>query len=128
MEPVNLKLKAMWSGFLGLLAMACVLAPPAAAQSAPSTPPALSERAKKGKALFADNCFVCHDRDSDRVKRIGPSLDGLFTRKTLIVGKPVTEANVRDVIKTGPTPGMPGFRYKLSDEEISDIVEFLKTK
>jgi len=118
-------------GFLGFCAAALLLVPaakPQSSQTSKSAPPALSESAKRGKGLFADNCFVCHDRDSERVKPLGPTLDGLFQRKQLIVGKPVTEENVKEMIRMGPTPGMPGFRYKLSPEEINDIVEFLKTK
>jgi mono/diheme cytochrome c family protein len=82
----------------------------------------------RGKELFQDYCYLCHDRASERVKALGPSLNGLFKRETLIVGKPVNAANVTEVIKTGPTPGMPSFRYALTDEQIGDVVEFLKTK
>jgi mono/diheme cytochrome c family protein len=88
----------------------------------------LSERALRGKELFQDYCFLCHDRASERVKPLGPSLNGLLRRQSLIVGKPVNEANVAEVIKTGPTPGMPSFRYALTDQQIGDVVEFLKTK
>ena len=88
----------------------------------------MSEKALRGKELFQDYCFLCHDRASERVKPLGPSLNGLFKRQTLIVGKPVNEANVTEVIKTGPTPGMPSFRYALTDQQIGDVVEFLKTK
>ena len=48
-------------------------------------------------------------------------------RKTLVTGKPVNEENIKEVIKTR-TPGMPAFRHTLSDQEINDVVEFLKTK
>ena len=91
--------------------------------------PSLSEKAKKGKLIFNDYCYRCHQVDSERAKPLGPMgpvLKGLFQREKLIVGKPVTEANVREVIKTGPTLGMPGFRYTLTDQEINDLIEYLK--
>jgi mono/diheme cytochrome c family protein len=88
----------------------------------------LSERAVKGRKVFEDRCYVCHQKDSNRVKEIAPALDGLFKRDRLIAGKPVTPENVKEVIKLGPTPGMPAFRYTLSDPEIDDLIEFLKTK
>jgi mono/diheme cytochrome c family protein len=88
----------------------------------------LSARILRGREIFQDYCFLCHDRASERVKPLGPSLNGLFKKQTLIIGKPMNEANVTEVIKTGPTPGMPSFRYALSDEQIGDVVEFLKTK
>jgi len=88
----------------------------------------LSEKAQKGKEIFNDDCFLCHDVDSPRVKPLGPTLDGLFKRDKLVTGKPVTAENVKEIIKTGPTPGMLAFRYTLTDDEINDVVEFLKTK
>jgi mono/diheme cytochrome c family protein len=87
-----------------------------------------SERVERGRKVFDHRCYVCHQKDSDRVKEIAPPLDGLFKRPRLIVGKPVTPENVKEVIKTGPTPNMPAFQYTLTDPEIDDLIEFLKTK
>ena len=120
--------KRKWLGMVGLAVVTMLFFPlTIAAQSQQAGPP-LSERAQKGKALFNDRCFVCHDVDSARVKPLGPTLNGLFKRDKLVVGKPVTEENVKEVIKTGPTPGMPAFQYTLSDQEIADVVEYLKVK
>ena len=96
-----------------------------------SNGPALSARAKNGKLIFNDYCYRCHQVDSERAKPLGPmgpELAGIFRKDKLIVGKPVTEANVKEVIKTGPTPGMPGFRYTLSDQQTDDVIEYLKVK
>ena len=78
----------------------------------------LSEKAERGKRIFQDACFLCHAVDSERVKPVGPSLDGLFKQTTLVTGKPVNAENVKEAIKMGPTPGMPGFRYTFSQHEI----------
>lgn len=114
---------------LGVLVVPCALR---AAQSSSTTsqkPPALSEKAQRGKAIFTDRCFVCHDVDSERVPRLGPPpLEGLFKKEKLINGKPVSEANVTEMIKFGPTPNMPAFQYTLTDAQISDLVEYLKNK
>ena len=115
-------------GSSGMFAVVFLLGASLQAQAQGSAAANLSEGALRGKEIFQDYCFLCHDRASERVKPLGPSLNGLFKRQTLMVGKPVNEANVAEVIKTGPTPGMPAFRYALSDQEISDLVEFLKTK
>lgn len=80
--------------------------------------------AGKGKALF-EQCSGCHATDSDDVI-VGPSLKGLFKRKTLKNGKPVTEANVIDMISTGGN-GMPPFGDSLSAADKSDLVAYLKT-
>ena len=100
---------------------------PGSAQTAPQGA-ALSERAEKGRKVFEDRCYVCHQKDSERVKEIGPTLSGLFKRNQLVTGKPVTAENVKEIIKTGPTPNMPAFRYTLADPEIDDLIEYLKTK
>lgn len=115
-------------GSAGMFALAFLLGTSLQAQTQGNAATNLSERVLRGKELFQDYCFLCHDRASERVKPLGPSLNGLFKRQTLIVGKPVNEATVTEVIKTGPTPGMPSFRYALTDQQIGDVVEFLKTK
>ena len=104
-----------------------VLSLPVSAQL-PRGEASLSERAVKGRKVFEDRCYVCHQKDSNRVKEIAPALDGLFKRNQLVTGKPVTAENVKEIIKMGPTPNMPAFRYTLSDPEIDDLIEFLKTK
>jgi mono/diheme cytochrome c family protein len=116
------------AGFYGMFAIAFLLGGSLQAQVPESPTVNLSASALRGKELFQDYCFLCHDRPSERVKPLGPSLNGLFKRQTLLVGKPVNEANVTEVIRTGPTPGMPSFRYALTEQQIGDIVEFLKTK
>jgi mono/diheme cytochrome c family protein len=105
-----------------------VLTSPMRAQAPAPGAAALSERAERGRKVFDHRCYVCHQRDSDRVKDISPPLDGLFKRSHLITGKPVTAENVKEIIKTGPTPNMPSFQYTLTDPEIDDLIEFLKTK
>lgn len=120
------QLRWVWSS--GLLVAAMLMGASLEAQSQPGGYTTPSGKTSEGRELFQHRCFICHDRDSDRVKALGPTLDGLFKRKTLITGQPVTEENVREVIKTGPTPGMPAFKYSLSEHEIDLLIEFLKTK
>ena len=116
-------------GSFVLVAVVLLLGTPVAAQTPTNALSSLSAKAQNGKEIYNERCFICHDVDSNRVRRLGPPpLDGLFKKKTLINGKPINEANVTEMIKIGPTPNMPGFRYTLTDAEISDLVEFLKTK
>ena len=113
-----------------LVLNAAIQAQPQGAQS-PKGGPSLSEKAKKGKLVFNDYCYRCHQVDSERAKPLGPmgpELSGLFKKDKLIVGKPVTVSNVKEVVKMGPTPGMPGFRYTLSDQEIDDLIEYLRVE
>jgi cytochrome c2 len=80
--------------------------------------------AAKGKETF-EQCGVCHNVDTDD-KKVGPSLKGLFKREKLKNGKPVTEENVKAVIKAGGN-GMPAYDEMLSEEEKDNVIAYLKT-
>ena len=81
--------------------------------------------AEKGKAVFEDNCAVCHNADSDE-KKMGPGLKGLFKHEKLKNGKKPTEANIKAIINTGGN-GMPPYAEQLSDEERDNVIAYLKT-
>lgn len=80
--------------------------------------------ATKGKELF-EQCSVCHNVDTDE-KKMGPSLKGLFKRKTLQNGKPVNDANVLAQINNGGN-GMPAYADMLSAQDKADILAYLHT-
>src|SRR5438270_5898770 len=80
--------------------------------------------ASKGKATF-EQCAVCHNVDSPE-KKMGPSLQGLFKRKTLQSGKPVTDENVLAQINAGGN-GMPAYADMLSAGDKADILAYLHT-
>jgi mono/diheme cytochrome c family protein len=82
--------------------------------------------ASSGQQLFADNCAQCHSATSTETK-VGPGLKGLFKNKTLPgTGKPTNVANVTAQIKNGGG-GMPAFGDKLSAQDISALIAYLKT-
>ena len=81
--------------------------------------------AEKGKAVFEDNCAVCHNADSDE-KKMGPGLKGLFKHEKLKNGKKPTDANVKAIINAGGN-GMPAYSDMLSDEERDNVLAYLKT-
>ena len=80
--------------------------------------------ADKGKAAF-EQCSVCHSADTPE-KKMGPSLQGLFKRKTLTSGKPVNDANVLDQINNGGN-GMPAYADMLSAEDKANLLAYLHT-
>jgi len=81
--------------------------------------------AEKGKAVFEDNCAVCHNADSDE-KKMGPGLKGLTKKAKLKNGKAPTDANLKALINTGGN-GMPAYSDMLSDEERDNVIAYLKT-
>ncbi len=78
----------------------------------------------KGKAVFQQQCGVCHHADS-AAKKMGPGLKGLFKREKMGNGRKPTEANVRAQIDSGST-GMPAYKDMLSDAEKYDLIAYLK--
>ncbi|HLH01720.1 MAG TPA: c-type cytochrome [Bryobacteraceae bacterium] len=80
--------------------------------------------AAKGKETF-EQCAMCHNVDTDE-KKMGPSLKGLFKRKTLQSGKPVNDANVLDQINNGGN-GMPPYKDMLSADEKANVLAYLHT-
>lgn len=80
--------------------------------------------AAKGKDLF-EQCQVCHNVDTDE-KKMGPSLKGLFKRKTLQNGKPVNDENVLAQINNGGN-GMPAYGDILSADDKANILAYLHT-
>lgn len=81
--------------------------------------------AAKGGDLFKTHCSSCHYADSKNTKD-GPGLRDLFKKKNLpYSGRPATAANVRRQL-LHPAMAMPSFA-KLSDQEIADLIAYLKT-
>jgi mono/diheme cytochrome c family protein len=81
--------------------------------------------AKKGKAVFQENCSMCHNADSTEVL-VGPGLKGLFKRAKLGNGKPVNEANVLNVINNGGDT-MPPLADQLKAADKDNVIAYLKT-
>ncbi len=102
-----------------LLAMSCV------ATLVALTPLFAAADAAKGKAVFDDNCSICHDAASTD-KKIGPGLKGLFKKPALANKKKPSDASVTGMINDGGN-GMPGFADQLTPAEKLDLVAYLKT-
>jgi cytochrome c2 len=80
--------------------------------------------AAKGKETF-EQCSVCHNVDTDE-KKMGPSLKGLYKRKTMAGNKPVNDANVLAQINNGGN-GMPAYADMLSADEKANLLAYLHT-
>lgn len=96
--------------------------------------PAMNAEAIEGKALFSSKgCSACHQPTPSS---IAPTLNGLYEKTVeLTDGSSVTadEAYLRDSILNpnaqvvkGFAPSMPGLGSVLSDEEVTQLVEYIK--
>jgi cytochrome c oxidase subunit 2 len=113
------------------------VAPAAPKKSAASTAGMTPEQ--RGEALVKDSgnlCITCHSLDGSKL--VGPSFKGLYGRKEkLSDGSEVTvdDAYIKESIYKpaakiveGYGPVMPAmYEGKLTDENVADIIEYLKT-
>lgn len=81
--------------------------------------------AEKGKAVFAQQCVMCHNATTTE-KKMGPGLKGVFKKDKLANGKKATEQNIRTQVDNGGN-GMPAYKDMLSEEERNDVIAYLKT-
>lgn len=80
---------------------------------------------EQGAVVFNQSCAVCHYPDKAESK-IGPGLKALYKREKFPVsGLPVTDANVRNQLKT-PFKNMPPFP-QLSGEKVKALIAYLKS-
>jgi mono/diheme cytochrome c family protein len=78
----------------------------------------------KGRGLYARTCAICHFSKSAETK-IGPGLKSIYQRK-FADGKKVDDASMRSWIETGGK-NMPPFKNTLSQQEISDLIAYVRT-
>ncbi len=72
--------------------------------------------AGRGENIYFFKCWMCHNQYA----KSAPLLKDLYQRKNLVGGAPVGDDTVTAKIKEGG-PGMPAFKYSLSDTDIADL-------
>ncbi len=77
---------------------------------------------QRGEEIYYVKCWMCHNQHAQNG---GPPLEGLFSRRTLASGAPVSDATVADKIRAGG-PAMPAYRHALGDADLADLVSYLK--
>lgn len=92
--------------------------------------------AERGKMLYSEKiCITCHSIDGSKL--VGPSFKGVYGRKGKLQDGSDYEANeayiknsilnpMSQVVKDYP-PAMPPYQGQLNDDQIKDIIEFMKT-
>ncbi len=115
--------------FLGiaLLGMSvAVLAQDPPAKTAPKKAAAGKGSATKGKEVFDQKCGICHFADSD-AKKIGPGLKGISKRGTFTVNNnKFTDESLKTWIENGDSL-MPPFKEVLDEQQIKDVIAYVRT-
>lgn len=127
-EGGDVKRNYLVLGFAVLSMAVAVLAQDPPAKTAPKKTAASksSGTAAKGKEVFDQKCSICHFADSD-AKKIGPGLKGISKRGTFTVNNnKVTDATLKTWIENGDSL-MPPFKDALDDQQIKDVIAYVKT-
>jgi alcohol dehydrogenase (quinone), cytochrome c subunit len=86
---------------------------------------------KRGALLYLDNCAACHRPDGQGYNRVFPALAG---NPVVEAADPISLASI--VLAGSATPitnstpaqfTMPAFDWRLTDQEVTDVVNFVRT-
>ena len=117
----------------GRLLAVCVLASAGAigissvVSFADAAKPVMNAKAKRGAAIFQQNCVSCHNKQPNDSTPFGPpNLHGIFSSKPMVTPA-ITPVQATDVIKNGKAP-MPAFGSILTEAQISDLLAYLKAQ
>ena len=98
----------------------------AAESAANSGAVASIESVAAGRVTYMGHCAGCHPTDPEQ-NGYGPMLPGLFGRGALSSsGVAVTDDAVRSQI-LAPVDRMPSFEGRLDDEQLDDLIAYVKT-
>lgn len=86
----------------------------------------------RGAELYVDNCAGCHRSDAQGYSRVFPTLAG---NPTVLSADPhslvhlILAGSAMPVTQAMPSPlGMPGFAWRLSDEEVAQLATYVRTE
>jgi mono/diheme cytochrome c family protein len=110
-----------------VLAQIGVLSGTLYAQQAQSSPP-LGDAEKAGRKIFQTRCAMCHVGQEPAVEMSSPNAE----RRPATMGPLLSRANttnetaLKQKIKDGSVK-MPAYKYALTDQQIDQVVAFMKT-
>ncbi|MDF5890217.1 cytochrome c [Pseudomonas syringae pv. syringae] len=86
---------------------------------------------KVGASVYIDNCAACHRTDGRGYNRVFPALAGnpvLQTEDATSLINIVLKGSTLPATHTAPsTFTMPGFAWRLTDQEVAGVVNFIRT-
>jgi mono/diheme cytochrome c family protein len=86
----------------------------------------LTPQQAEGKHLYDVRCAHCHEDNDLALKKVPPDLHGLFDRKTLPSGLPISDAAVANNVLKGRGM-MPAFTGRFTQEQMDDLLDYLHT-
>jgi mono/diheme cytochrome c family protein len=90
--------------------------------------PPVSAKAKQGETIFKAQCIGCHNKQPGDTTPFGPpNLHGIIGTNSASTPPQITPTVAAATIKTGKGI-MPPFEGKLTPQDISNVVAYLKTQ
>jgi len=117
-----LTVTAITAGFVAVTRGTPAAPRPEAAAGAPAD----AGSAEVGELLFERHCAGCHPLDGAQ-GAVGPDLRGLWAREALVSnGAAVTVESVRQQIAS-PSGSMPAFGSRLDQQEVNELLSYVRT-
>ncbi|MFZ4831910.1 c-type cytochrome [Rouxiella sp. Mn2063] len=86
---------------------------------------------KTGASVYVDSCAACHKTDGSGYQRFFPALKGnpvvLSKDPTSLIHIVLTGATLPGVNGAPSTITMPSFGWRLNDQQVADVVNFIRT-
>jgi hypothetical protein len=80
----------------------------------------------RGEEIYYYKCWICHNQYTIQAGTGAVPLKDLFKRGRLVTtGQPATDETVAEKIRSG-SPRMPSYRYVLSDQDLKDLISYLR--
>jgi mono/diheme cytochrome c family protein len=85
----------------------------------------------RGSLVYLDNCNACHRSDGSGAKRTFPNLvknEAVNAKDPISLIHIVLTGGSMPSTQTAPSAfAMPDFRWRLSDEEVADVLSFIRS-
>ena len=99
----------------------------------PATAKALAagEEGSRGAELYVDNCSACHRTNGQGYERVFPKIAGnssVLSEDPVSMIRLVLAGSKLPATATAPSElGMPGFAWRMSDEEVAQLLTFIRS-
>ncbi|ROM69608.1 alcohol dehydrogenase [Pseudomonas brassicacearum] len=99
----------------------------------PATAKALAagEQGSRGAELYVDNCSACHRTNGQGYERVFPKIAGnssVLSEDPVSMIRLVLAGSKLPATATAPSElGMPGFAWRMSDEEVAQLLTFIRS-
>lgn len=116
--------KSRWRSVLSMAWVVMAVVEVACSRNNMDYGPMFASAETRGSVVYEKNCSQCHDAENLPLSKQPPKLKELFRKKTLPIGAPATDEQVRATILAGRAT-MPPFERIMDQKQIDDLLKYL---